>query len=93
MLKMKIGSLFFEERKRESSLPFKIIRQMYIPLIVVILILSVGFGIHFFIHSALLLGAVSSFIDGIEGYLLKDTKKRMITDFGMSLLFVVIIFL
>ncbi|KAA0548497.1 hypothetical protein FZW96_07960 [Bacillus sp. BGMRC 2118] len=89
---MKIFDLLFEDRKRESSGIFKVLKRLYTPLVVVIVILSFIFGLDFFIGSALIIGAVTSLLEGIEGLLIKDTTKRILTDFSLAALFLLIYF-
>ncbi|OCA87764.1 hypothetical protein A8F94_07910 [Bacillus sp. FJAT-27225] len=90
---MKIIRFFFEDQKRESSKPFKIIHTLITVslLITALLAFIVGFG--FFIKSALLLGGIMFLVNGIEGYLMKDQRKKIVTDLCVSVLLFVNYFL
>lgn len=84
--------LFFENR--ESTKAFIIFRYLVLAIGVLILILSLIKGVNLVILKFLfLLSAFGSIIDGIESYLKKENKKRILLDFGIALIWIVSFFL
>jgi hypothetical protein len=83
--------LFFE--KRDSTKPFEIIKYLILTIGTFILIFSIindfNLGILMFLF---LLSAIGSIIDGIESYLKKENKNRILLDFGIALIWIVSFF-
>ncbi|ALC89310.1 hypothetical protein AM500_05555 [Bacillus sp. FJAT-18017] len=84
---MKILNLFFEKQKRESSKPFKIINTLITVSFIIAALLAFKFGLRFFVKSGFLLGGIMFLVNGIEGYLIKDQRKKIAADLCLSALF------
>jgi len=87
--------LFFEKGpKKKSSIPVTVFRVLIVVAMVILLILAITNDFDFFfIKWLFIVAGVSSFVDGIEGYLQKVDKKFYIINFGFAIFWILFPFI
>ncbi|MEK3980457.1 hypothetical protein MKY37_15620 [Psychrobacillus sp. FSL K6-2836] len=83
-------SIFFENtNKKKSSTPFIILKLVLIVLMITMLIMAILNGIDiFYVKLVFVFVGINSFVEGIESYLQKASKKIIRREIGLGVLYI-----
>ena len=80
-----MGIFFREVKRKKSSKPLSVIKNMILVAMVLFIVLALVNGFDYiFIRTVLILAGVLSFIEGIESYIHKEKKEIYLTELGFG---------